>query len=185
VEVDRSGLEIEIGEAIIESWGPKPKPRPSPGPTQQPGPECEDCPVEDPRCAPAPNDIASLWDCKAETDFSLDECLRRMRDAVYVATGGRCATETGPDDQPIIRCRDRLLEECIREGRDIEECLRESGFLPSPEEGGPENDDFLRDRFGRSRGRVGFYIDTTPMGAVFAGFCAGGAEQFCRGGGRF
>ncbi|HEU4366267.1 MAG TPA: hypothetical protein VFT13_12475, partial [Candidatus Krumholzibacteria bacterium] len=51
---------------------------------------------------------------------------------------------------------------------------------------GPEDDDFLRDRFGRSRGRVGFYIDTTPVGAVFLAFCRGGAEQFCRGGlGRF
>jgi hypothetical protein len=151
-----------------------------------PGPDCTDCPVYDPRCAPAPNDIASLWDCQAETDMSLDECLRHMQDVIYTATGGRCSTEPGSDDRPTIRCSERGLQQCLESGRSVAECiLAFPGHDRSVDDPGPGDDDFMRNRFGQSRGRVGFYIDTTPMAAVFVALCGGGVEQFCRGGGRF
>jgi hypothetical protein len=153
----------EIGAAKSES---EPAPAPGPGPVSQPGPECDDCPTEDPRCAPAPNDIASLWDCQAQTDKSLWECLERLQDVIYSATGGRCSTEPGPDDRPTIRCSDRRLGECLAEGRSVVDCLRENrGFGGGDDMPGPENDD-LRDRTGGSKGRAGLHIDTTPMGAV-------------------
>jgi hypothetical protein len=97
-------IDVEIGEATIEET--EPAPQPDTDSTRQPGPECEDCPVEDPRCAEAPNDIASLWDCQAETSLSLIECIERMQDAIYNATGGRCATEPGADDRPSIAVTD-------------------------------------------------------------------------------
>jgi hypothetical protein len=181
--LETPGLEIEIGDAIIEWVGPRRGG--GTGPTRQPGPECEDCPVEDPRCAPAPNDIASLWDCQAETDMSLWKCLENMRDVIYTATGGRCAVEPGPDDRPMIRCSDRELMKCLQEGGAVLDCLRQSGFAGDAESIGPENDDFLRGRYGDSRGQAGLYIDSTPMGAVFLALCAEGLEQLCRGGGRF
>jgi hypothetical protein len=158
-------------------------PRRRPGPTRQPGPECDECPVEDPRCAPAPNDIASFWDCVAETRKSPLECLQRLQDLIYTATGGRCSAEPGPDDRPSIRCSDRRLQDCIAEGRIIADCLRENpGYGGGDDMSGPE-DDYLRDRLGGSKGVAGAYLDTTPAGAVFIAFCPDGAEQFCRGGG--
>lgn len=175
--------EVEIGEATrveyydkrTRTWRPGsgPSRRPSRGPTQRPapGPDCEDCPIEDPRCAPAPNDIASLWDCQAETGMSLWKCLERMQDAIYTATGGRCAVETGADDRPNIKCSDRRLTECLMSGGSVEDCLRQTGYIGDRESIGPENDDFLRDRFGSSRGRVGLYIDSTPLGGVLLGLC--------------
>lgn len=157
------------------------EPRPNPG-IRQPGPECDDCPVEDPRCAPAPNSIASFWDCVAESGMSPLECLKHMQDLIYTATGGRCSTEPGLDDRPTIRCSDRRLQDCIAEGQSIVDCLRENpGYGGGDDMPGPENDD-LRDRLGRSRGVAGAYLDTTPMAAVFIAFCREGVEQFCRGG---
>jgi hypothetical protein len=141
------------------------------GPTRQPGPECEDCPVEDPRCAPAPNDIASLWDCQAETDMSLLECLKHMQDLIYTATGGRCAVEPGADDRPNIKCADKRLMECLQAGGNVEECLRSAGYHGDSESIGPENDDFFRGRYGDRRGQVAAYIDSTPMAGVFVFLC--------------
>lgn len=185
----RTSLTIEIGDAIIEYQEQQLHERPRRNPFFQPptGPECQDCPVEDPRCREAPNDIVSLWDCQAETDLSLLDCLKRMQDEIYTATGGRCSTQPGDDDRPTIRCSERELEECLKAGRSIAECIRKNpgyggGDNVNP---GPGEDDFLRDRFGQSRGRVGFFIDTTPMGGVFIALCAHGLEEFCRGGGRF
>jgi hypothetical protein len=180
--------EVEIGSAVMEEDSGGDEPAPASGSTTtRPGPECgDDCPVEDPRCAPAPNDIASLWDCAVQTDFSLLECIERARDAIYTATGGRCRTERGPEDRPTVQCSERRLQECLEGGESIVACLRENPQYGGGDDAPDPNDDFLRDRFGTSRGRVGLYIDTTPMGAVFAGFCREGGEQFCRpGGGRF
>ncbi len=182
-------VDIEIGGATrVQHWDERARRwRPGVGPTRRPppGPDCEDCPIDDPRCAPAPNDIASLWDCQAETGMSLWKCLERMQDAIYTATGGRCAVAVGADDRPNIKCSDRRLTECLMSGGSVEDCLRQTGYIGDRESIGPENDDFLRNRFGGSRGRVGLYIDSTPVGAVFLGLCADGMEQFCRGDGRF
>ncbi len=168
-------------ETTEEDASPQPTDTESTG---QPGPECQldgTCPVEDPRCAPAPNDIGSLWDCQAETDFSLQECLHRMRDAIYVTTGGRCERAVGPDDAPTIRCHDRSFAECLAAGGTVEECMGQNpGYGGDGVPEGPEGDDLFVGRFGRRTARGVLYIDTTPMGAVFAGFCAHGAEQFCR-----
>ena len=152
---------------------------PVPGEAFQPGPECEDCPVEDPRCAPAPNSIASFWDCIAESEMSPLECLKRLQDLIYTATGGRCNAEQGPDDRPTIKCRDRELQECIASGGSIVDCLRGNpGYGGTEGVPGPEND-YLRDRIGGSRGVAGAYIDTTPMAAVLITLCGEGFEQFC------
>ena len=169
-------------DAIEWEWlDEEPQPNPE---IRQPGPECEDCPVEDPRCAPAPNSIASFWDCIAESGMSPLECLKNMQDLIYTATGGRCSAEPGPDDRPTIRCSDRELQDCIAEGRSIVDCLRENpGYGGGEGVPGPEND-YLRDRIGRSRGVAGAYIDTTPMAAVLITLCGEGVEQFC-GNGRF
>ena len=150
-----------------------------------PGPDCEDCPVEDPRCAEAPNDIASLWDCQAETDMSLLECLKHMQDMIYTATGGRCAVETGADDRPNIKCADKHLMECLQAGGNVEECLRSAGYHGDSESIGAENDDFFRGRYGDRRGQAGLYIDSTPVGAVFLTLCGEGMEQFCPPGERY
>ncbi len=183
---DPNHFTMELGEITIEEVDEDGEPvTPDVAPIRQPGPECEECPVEDPRCAPAPNDIASLWDCAAETGLSLLDCIERMQNAIYTATGGRCAPEPGADDRSSIRCGDRRFNDCLDAGGSIQDCFNASrlgggdGVVP-----GDEEDDFLRDPFGRSRGRVGFYIDTTPAGAVFFAFCRRGLEQFC-GGGRF
>jgi hypothetical protein len=160
-------IEVFIGPARIE---PLPR-RGGSGPTRQPGPECEDCPVEDPRCAPAPNDIASLWDCQAETDMSLLECLKHMQDMIYTATGGRCAVELGADDRPNIKCADKRLMECLQGGGNVEECLRSAGYRGDIDDIGPGDDDFMRGRYGDQRGRVGAYMDSTPMAAVWVLLC--------------
>jgi hypothetical protein len=84
-----------------------------------------------------------------------------------------------------IDCGDRRFNDCLDAGGSIRDCFNAStpgggdGVVP-----GGEDDDFLRDPFGRSRGRMGLYIDTTPAGAVFFGLCQEGFEQFC-GQGRF
>lgn len=117
--------------------------------------------------------------------MSLSECLTRMRDAVYVATGGRCHTAAGAAGGTTIACPDLELMNCLESGGSIAECLRANEGYGGGDDIGPNEGDWLSDRLGRSRGVAGAYIDSTPMGAVFITLCNEGVEQLCRGLGRF
>jgi hypothetical protein len=150
----------------------------------QPGPECEfdgTCPVADPRCEAPRNDIESMWDCVARTGDSPQECLARIRDAVYATTG--CELVPGPAGQQVRECPQSpptAFTECLREGGSVYQCLqqmiRDAG---GAEFGHDENDDLLAPFRGVSGADIDF-LETSEVGAILFALCAQGVEQFCR-----
>jgi len=147
------------------------------GTTGQPGAGCElegTCPVADPRCGPPQNDADSLWNCVARTGLTPLECLERIQDAIFAATG--CRRAVGPAGQTVPECPpspSETFSDCIAGGGNVEECLR--GAITDAGGGEIEPGMINDDVFGRFRnaGSSGItYLDTTPLGAILVTLCA-------------
>lgn len=153
------------------------------GSAGQPGPECTvegDCPVYDPRCEPADTEVEHLWDCMDKTDYSMVECLKRINDNLYAATGGQCETILGPDDEPTMSCQDDSLGACVAAGGSLEECAREHSGDDGTDPSG-EGDEFVLGSRPRPAAGTVSVLEVTPLGSVFLALCREGAEAFCQG----
>jgi hypothetical protein len=137
----------------------------------------------DPRCDPV-DTWTEIWTRYCAEDPY--ECILRLNDPFYAATDGQCWSETGPDDEEIVRCRGNdSMAECLAAGGSVEDCASETmnrcavdterrpegcqGYAPA---GRPVVE-------GAPRGAVEL-LDVVPLGGVIAAICreAGGAG-FC------
>lgn len=180
---DESDIELTFGRAEMESGEEESSDTDDSGSTGQPGPECtieSDCPAYDPRCAPADTEVEHLWDCMDKTDYSMVECLKRINDSLYAATGGQCETILGPDDEPTMSCQDNSLGACVAAGGSLEECAREhsSGYDGTDPSG--EGDEFVLGSRPRPAAGTVSVLEVTPLGSVFLALCREGAERFCQ-----
>lgn len=104
-------------------------------------------------------------------------CYRQLENPLYNLSGGRCTKGPGPAGGQVINCSGPgSIAECISAGRPPAECAQTEpgGNLPVSPGGsgaGPTDAPGLPG----SRGSIDIkYIDTIPLGAVFAGICSRG-----------
>lgn len=168
---DMMGWEDVDGDSVPDmsadpgegSGGPS---QPAPGPDGTLPPESSD-----PRC-----EEPSTWNRLGteECASNMAECIMKLTDPVFGATGGRCETVIGPDDRPIARCGgNESFGQCIVDEGTVVECAEQhagdtdSGISPG------ENDDI----FEENRGSLNFgLMEVHPFGAAMAALCtkAGG-----------
>jgi len=141
------------------------QPGPGPGGTKPAG-------GSDPRC-----EDPSMWNRLATERCAgnMADCLKRMSDPIYAATGGQCETVRGPDDAERVKCKGNdSFAECLEGGDDVRSCAEKhaggddgGGVTPSL------NDDMTPD----DRGTLGYgLMDVHAFGGVLAAMCgrAGG-----------
>jgi hypothetical protein len=128
-------------------------------------------PVTDPRCQGRKVDAArgTLF---TNRDFCGDDdpltCLRRQEDSIYGLTEGQCWTETGPDDRPMLVCKER-------ERQHPDDDLESGPDEPSRCEATDVDcfTDPVAPRYSNRRIATR-YFDLTPMADVIAALCASG-----------
>jgi len=126
--------------------------------------------ASDPRC-----EEPTMWNrfASEQCASNMTDCLKRMSDPIYAATGGRCETVTGPDDAERVECKGNdSVARCIEGGGTPQECAEKhagdgGGAAPSPDD----------DIFRNDRGELTYGVmDVHPFGATLAAMCrkAGG-----------